>query len=123
LEKQILDEKESNTSGKETNSSLERICPFTNDCIDQFPEDQSLILTPINNNHCGEGYKCEKYLFKPMDYCIDECNTTFYSIQNEKICGLCKYINETHPYKIINQNFCINEKPNNIYFIDEEKNY
>lgn len=56
-----------------------------------------------------------------MDYYIDECNTTIYVIQNETICGLCKYINETHPYKIINQDFCISEKPNNTYFIDEEK--
>jgi proprotein convertase subtilisin/kexin type 5 len=109
-----------------TDKSAYKLCVFTlnenrDDCIDQCPEGQSLILDPINNNHCGEENKCEKYLFKPLDYCIDECNTTFYAIQNETICGLCKYINETHPYKIINQNFCIKEKPNNTYFIDEGK--
>ena len=109
-----------------TDKSAYKLCVFAlnekrDDCIDQCPEGQSLILDPINNNHCGEGNKCEKYLFKPMDFCIDECNTTFYAIQNEKICGLCKYINETHPYKIINEKHCINEKPNNTYFIDEEK--
>ena len=109
-----------------TNKSAYKLCTFAlnekgDDCIDQCPEGQSLILDPINNNHCGEENKCEKYLFKPMDYCIDKCNRTFYVIQNETICGLCKYINETHPYKIINQDDCINEKPNSTYFIDEEK--
>ena len=109
-----------------TDKSAYKLCVFAlnekrDDCIDQCPEGQSLILDPINNNHCGEGNKCEKYLFKPMDYCIDECNTTIYAKQNETICGLCKYINETHPYKIINQEDCISEKPNNTYFIDEEK--
>ena len=109
-----------------TDKSAYKLCTFAlnekgDDCIDQCPEGQSLILDPINNNHCGEENKCEKYLFKPMDYCIDKCNRTFYVIQNETICGLCKYINETHPYKIINEIDCISEKPNNTYFIDEEK--
>ena len=109
-----------------TDKSAYKLCIFAlnekgDDCIDQCPEGQNLILDPINNNHCGEGNKCEKYLFKPMDYCIDKCNTTIYAIQNETICGLCKYINKTHPYKIINQNFCISEKPKNTYFIDEAK--
>ena len=109
-----------------TDKSAYKLCAFAlnenrDDCIDQCPEDQSLILDPVNNNHCGKENKCEKYLFKPMDYCIDECNRTFYVIQNETICGLCKYINETHPYKIINKEDCIDEKSNNTYFIDEEK--
>ena len=109
-----------------TDKTAYKLCTFAlnekgNDCIDQCPEGQSLILDPINNNHCGEENKCEKFIFKPMDYCIDECNNTTYVIKDETICGLCKYINETHPYKIITQDFCINEKPNNTYFVDEEK--
>jgi len=109
-----------------TDKSAYKLCTFAlnekgDDCIDQCPEGQSLILDPINNNHCGVENKCQKYIFKPMDYCIDECNNSTYVIQNETICGLCKFINETHPYKIISQDFCINEKPNNTYFIDEGK--
>ena len=101
-------------------SAIYLICTFVlnekgDDCIDQCPEGQSLILDPINHNHCGEENKYEKYLFKPMDYCIDECSNTTYVIQNETICGLCKFINETHPYKIISQEFYINVKPNNIF--------
>jgi len=109
-----------------TDKSAYKLCTFAlneqgDDCIDQCPEGQSLILDPINNNHCGVENKCGKYIFKPMDYCIDECNNSIYVIQNDTICGLCKFINETNPYKIISQDFCINEKPNNTYFIDEEK--
>ena len=56
-----------------------------------------------------------------MDYCIDECNTTYYVIHNETECGLCKYFNSTLPFKIINQDLCLSEKPNNTYYVDEEK--
>ena len=59
-----------------TDKSAYKLCTFAfyekgDDCIDQCPGGQSLILDPINNNHCGEGNKCKKFLFKSMDYCID----------------------------------------------------
>ena len=36
-------------------------------------------------------------------------------IKDDNICGLCKDLNESYPYKIINKKFC-----KNIYFLNEK---
>ena len=107
-----------------TNKSAYKICVFAqvNDtCINECPEGQKLILSPEKNNYCGEKKECENYILMPMDICVNECDNTFYVIQNQNECGLCKNMNQSYPYKIISEKECRKEKPNNTYFYD--KNY
>ncbi len=48
------------------------------------------------------------------------CNESLYIIQNKNECGLCKDLNTDKPYKIITGNECLEEKPENTYYIYEK---
>ena len=41
-------------------------------------------------------------------------------IKDDNICGFCKNLKESYPYKIINKKFCIKDKPKNTYFLNEK---
>ena len=56
------------------------------------------------------------YRLKP----ISKCDEKLYVIQNKNECGLCKDLNVNKQYKIINENQCIDEKPENTYYIYEQ---
>jgi hypothetical protein len=57
-----------------------------------------------------------------MDVCIDECDSSLYITQNPNICGLCKNLNHSYPFKIINESFCREGKLENTYFYDKQLN-
>lgn len=106
-----------------TNSSAYKICInsiYNGDCKDECPPNQTLVIDSENGNHCEGIEICQNYIFKPNNTCTDECDIKFNIVANGKECGLCKYLNNSFPYKIINEIICIKEKPNNTYFIDEE---
>lgn len=106
-----------------TDKSAYKICVFAlsdGQCINECPDNQSLILDPTNNNYCGVEKQCDNYILKPIDICVDECDSTYYIVQNEKICGLCKNLNSSYPYKIINESYCRKERPDNTYIYNEQ---
>ena len=108
-----------------TNSSAYQLCtiPSNKGCLDECKDGEILILDPENGNHCGLKEECPNYIFKPSGICIDECNSTFYVVQNdtdELNCGLCKNLYKNKKYKLINEDFCIEEKPENTYFYNEQ---
>ena len=101
------------------NSSAYEICingKYNGKCIDECPEGQNLTINAEKGNYC-EGKECN-ILLKTNNTCVDICDEQKY-IMNGKECGLCKHLNKTFPYKIINKKNCIEEKPNNTYFIDQ----
>ena len=106
-----------------TEKSAYKICVFAqkdDECINECPENQELILDPTNKNFCGKENDCEHYMLKPISICVNECDPKFYVIQNEKFCGFCKNLNNTHPYKVMNESFCREDKPTNTYIYDEQ---
>ncbi len=109
-----------------TESSAYKLCVFTkdndNNCINECPNGQELILDTEKSNYCGnkKGNYCENYILKHNDICVPYCNNSIYIIEN-KSCYLCKDINENKkPYKIYNESNCIEIKPENTYFLYEK---
>ena len=109
-----------------TKDSAYKLCIFAkdnnNNCINECPQGQELILDTENSNHCGNQKEndCENYILKPNNICIPFCNNSIYIIEN-KSCYLCNDIfpNEK-PYKIYNESSCINTKPENTFFLYEK---
>jgi len=109
-----------------TKDSAYKLCIFAkdnnNNCINECPQGQELILDTENSNHCGNQKEndCENYILKPNNICIPLCNNSIYIIEN-KSCYLCNDIfpNEK-PYKIYNESSCINTKPENTFFLYEK---
>lgn len=95
---------------------------YNNSCVKRCPSDTLFVLNNIDGNHCES--TCKNYILKSNNVCSDYCNNTFYSFiideNNQKICGLCKDLNSLNPYKIINKDGCLETKPNNTYFFNEE---
>ena len=102
-------------------SSAYEICingKYNGKCIDECPEGQILVYNEKKGNYCF-GKECKNILLKTNNTCVEKCDEQQYIlVENE--CGLCKHLNKTFPYKIINETNCINEKPNNTYFTDEK---
>ena len=107
-----------------TQLSIYKLCitgKDNNKCVDECPEGKKLILDTEKSNYCGtEEESCEKFILKPDNICIGSCNQSFYVIQNNKDCILCKDLNENKPYKIINETECLENKPENSFYINEK---
>ena len=69
----------------------------------------NLIIHDVDENRCGENCDYNKYLIIPEEVCISECNIDIYISYNHHHCGLCRDLNSTHKYKLINGTECINE--------------
>ena len=108
-----------------TNSSAYKLCTFTkgedNNCINECTTGE-LILDTEKSNYCGnktEKY-CENFILKPNNICVLYCNDSIYKIEKNS-CYLCKDMNESKtPYKIFNESNCIENKPENTYFLYEK---
>ncbi len=109
-----------------TQLSIYKICITGKDnniCVDECPIGKKLILDTEKSNYCGnEEESCEKFNLKPNNICVESCNESIYIIENNKDCGLCKDINENKPYKIINESKCLENKPENSFYIYEKLN-
>ena len=93
---------------------------YNNECVDRCPENTKLVIDNINGNHCDS--QCKKYTLKPSDVCIDYCNLTLYSYdENKKICGLCKDIGDKK-YKLMGYNTCFDKVEDGTYLFNEKYN-
>ena len=54
------------------------------------------------------GCDADKYLIIPEAVCSSECNNNIFVLY-EHNCGLCRDLNSTHKYKLINGTECLNE--------------
>ena len=91
-----------------------------NKCADECREGKKLILDTEKSNYCGiEEESGEKFILKSDNIYIKSCNQSIYIIQNNKDWILCKDLNENKPYKIINEIECLENKPENSFYINE----
>ena len=102
-----------------TQSSAYEICingKFNGKCRDKCPNNNRVKINNEKGNFC-EDNNCPIVLI-PYYNCIEKCDEPNY-VLNGKECGLCKYLNKTFPYKIINETNCLKEKPKNTYLENE----
>ncbi len=110
-----------------TKSSAYRICGITNqtsneDCINECDNNNyPILIDSTQYNVCGG--KCEngKYILKPENVCIDECDETIH-IKKGNECWLCKDYDKETKFKLININKsgCLKDMPKNSKFINEK---
>ncbi len=86
-----------------TKESAYRICFIkgNNDCINECSQSDN-IIHDVDENRCGENCDYNKYLIMPEEVCISECNIDIYISYDHHHCGLCRDLNSTHKYKLIN---------------------
>ena len=111
-----------------TKDSAYKICAINadsdfncyNDC--DLNSNTHLYISSSDKNVCSERYCHWDGLFslKPEDICTNDCNENYYIKKyTYSECWLCKDLNEKYPYKLINRKECLQQKPNNSYFINE----
>ena len=107
-----------------TNLSIYRLCLIAkqndNDCINECNSGEELILD-TNSNYCGikkENY-CNNYIIKSYNICVNDCDENIYIIKN-KSCYLCNELDSNKLYKIYNENKCIENKPENTFYLNEK---
>jgi len=101
-----------------TSETAYRICiiKFRNaddsyDCIDECTS-PNRIIRDSEGNICGQGCNDpNKYLLIPDDICVKECDTNIYISNSSKICGLCKDMDSSKPYRFIGGTECITDVP------------
>ena len=89
-----------------TKETAYRIC-FIKDstnCLSQCTENSNILDT--DGNKCGTGCDDGKYLIVPEGVCSSICDNSIYVIR-ETNCGLCKDVDSTNKYKIINGTECV----------------
>jgi len=109
-----------------TENSVYKLCIFAknkinNKCIDECPSNTELILDTEKSNYCGKKVKnyCDNYILKPNDICVSFCDENIFLIEN-KICGLCRDLYSNKPYKIYNEKKCLENKPENTFYLYEK---
>ena len=98
-----------------TPESAYRICLIqdssnADNCLESCPDTSSNLILDIDGNKCSSSTACEdgKYTLLPEGVCISSCNTTIYVLQ-ENNCGLCRDLESTKKYKIIDSTVCISQ--------------
>jgi hypothetical protein len=89
-----------------TKEKAYKICAYkdNNNCVDTCSNNY---LLDIEGNTCGTECPNGKLPFIPLGVCINNCDESYYVIDNNK-CGLCKDINSSYPYKLIGGTDCLN---------------
>ena len=100
-----------------TKESAYEICAISAEgkCIEKC-ENDNIIINYEGPNYC----KCPNLYFIPGYKCIHTCDLKFYINNNLNQCGLCKDLGGNKIYKLINTTECLEEKPNNTIFYDED---
>ena len=102
--------------------SANKICLYKSgsSCVASCPSGTSLVLN-VNGNECKSSTTCQNYTLMPDNICIDVCNTNIYKLDDtNKICALCNYFGSSSPYRIMNTDECLENKPNNTDFYNEK---
>ena len=93
-----------------TKESAYRICLIKDsngNCIDECSQSDN-IIHDVEGNKCGMGCDAGKYLIIQEAVCSSECNNNIFVLY-EHNCGLCRDLDSTHKYKLINGTECLNE--------------
>ena len=105
-----------------TKESVYEICTIKENgkCVEKCSSGQ-LILDAENGNHCGTSEEtCSHFILKPDNICIDSCNDKYIYTTKGNECGLCKNLYDDKIYKLINNEGCLDKKPENTYYINKE---
>ena len=99
-------------------NSAYQLCAIkvNNKCIENCPENTKLIIDTELGNYC----KCDGYMQIPDNICIKSCDVSIYGLTDNKECGFCKDLYTDKPYKIINEEGCLKEKPPNTFYVKED---
>ena len=105
-----------------TSTSAYKVCAFLNrngdNCIEYCDNDNVL---DTDGNKCASECGGSKILLYPQNICTTSCDTNFY-VRNDNKCGLCKDLNSSNPFKLINTPGCVDNFDENIYeYYNEEK--
>jgi len=111
-----------------TKDSAYEICAIydgSHNCLDACMNPISRIIYDTQKpNLCYETeLKCENYILMPNEVCIEACDENIFTIindNNNKQCGLCRDLNKTNPYKLINTKKCFSTPPDGTRIIDEK---
>ena len=100
------------------------ICLFRDgdSCVSACPSETTLVLD-VNGNKCKSSSSSTECSLKlvPDDICIESCDTNIYKLSNDqKLCGLCGYFDETKPYRVIGTDECLETKPAGTQFYNEK---
>ena len=90
-------------------------------CISQCSTDSSKVVLDVDGNIC-KTTSCDEanqYLIIPELVCSSKCDTSIYIIK-DKTCGLCRDIESSDKYKIVNSTGCLNAKPDNTDYYNED---
>ena len=68
------------------------------------------IIEDVNGNKCDESCGTDEYLIVPEGVCTSECDTSIYIIK-DSYCGLCRDLETTKKYKLINGTECLEDIP------------
>ena len=92
---------------------------LNNKCISECSASTKLVLD-VDGNKCKEN-SCEEnqYLIIPEGVCSEKCDTSIY-IEKDKTCGLCRDIDSSKKYKIVNSSECLSAKPDNTEYYKKE---
>lgn len=89
-----------------------------NGCLEKC-DSKNEIIDSEKYNHCGERNSCPNNILMPDNICINACNESIF-IKTNNYCILCKDINNSAPFKLINEEGCLENKPENTYYINED---
>ena len=101
-----------------TEKSAYKICVSRdeNDC--KICDNNEFMLDSSKYNFCGTSCN-SKYTIIPHNICSDTCDERIFSIKDNK-CGLCKDFEDGNEYKFYNRPGCINRKPENTIYVNED---
>ena len=115
-----------------TDDSAYKICAIQEDiwsdhftCQEKCENDEELRLNVKYGNNCGRPCFWEGLpILKPDNICIEGCDSNYHIIlkenEDQKECWLCKDLNTSFPYKLINRPTCLPDLPQNSQYVSKE---
>ena len=103
-----------------TDNSAYKICALAEEgqCISLCSDGKSIFINSQGHNFCGT--KCQKYIMVPTGICVNECDQNIYHTEDNYLCGYCKDINVSYPYKLLNKSGCYKNIPSGVYLYNSE---
>ena len=111
-----------------TKDSAYEICAIYNgveacieSCYNQY--NPKIYYDTQKPNQCDTGSKCENYILMPNEVCIESCDENIFTVindSNNNQCGLCRDLNKTNPYKLVNSKKCFSTLPEGAKVINEK---